>query len=60
MLHVNVAPFNLASIGLSVQSESQMSVQNNTDFSILSFRNVYGFNPPIIEGQMRSLKLKMY
>ena len=59
-VHVNVAPFNLASIGLSVQSESQMSVQNNTDFSILSFRNVYGFNPPIIEGQMRSLKLKMY
>ena len=58
--HVNVAPFTHASIVLSVQSESQMSVQKNTDFSILSFRNVYRLNPPVMDGQMRSLKLKMY
>ena len=57
---VTVKPFGRTSIALSLLSENQTTVQKNTDFSILSFRNTYRFNPSILEGQMRCLTLKLY
>ena len=58
--HFRVEPFDQASFVLSFQSENETTVQKNTDFSILSFRNVFRLNPPITEGQMRSLELKLH
>jgi hypothetical protein len=58
--HLNVIPFDKTSLVLSVKSEKETSVQKTTDFCILSFRNNYRVNPPIAEGQMRSLQLDVY
>jgi len=58
--HLNMTPFEKTSLILSFQSENETTNQKNTDFNILSFGNVYRLNPPITEGQMRSLQLKLH
>jgi hypothetical protein len=58
--HLNMTPFEKTSLILSIQSENETTIQKNTDFNILSFGNVYRLNPPITEGQMRSLQLKLH
>ena len=58
--HINVRPFDQTSFTLAFQSENETALQNNTDFAVLSFGNNFRINPPITEGQMRSLQLKLY
>jgi hypothetical protein len=57
--HLHVKAFDQISLALSVQSENETAVQKNTDFAVLSFGNNFRLNPPITEGQMRSLQLKL-
>ena len=58
--HLNVRPFDQTSFMLAFQSDKETTLQNNTDFAVLSFGNNFRINPPITEGQMRSLQLKLY
>ena len=58
--HLNVKPIVQTSLVLSFQSENETAVQNNTDFTILSFGNNFRLNPPIKEGQIRSLQLTLH
>ncbi len=55
--HYSIMPVKALSATVNYLSEDETSVTNHTNFSILSLGNTYRLNPPIVAGQMRSVKL---
>ena len=55
----SIKPFQNLVATATYLSESETSVMNHTAFSILSFGNRYSLNPPVPEGMMRSVSLKI-
>jgi hypothetical protein len=57
---VSVNPFGAFKATLGYSSEDEKSDTNHTDFNILSFGHKYRPNPPIAEGQLRSVQLSIH
>lgn len=55
--HYSIMPIPHLDATAAYLSENETSVVNMTNFSILSFDNTYRPNPPIMAGEMRSVKL---
>ena len=56
-VHYSIMPLPRLDAKVTYLFEDETSVVNHTNFYILSFDNKYPPNPPIIDGEMRSLKL---
>ncbi len=57
--HLSASPINDLKAVLTFFSESETSDTNHTNFNLLSFGDAYRPNPPIADGQMRSLQLDL-
>ncbi len=58
--HYSVEPLRNLSATAFYLSEDETSVVNHANFRILSFDNTYRLNPPIMAGEMRSVKLDVH
>ena len=54
--HYSITPLQRLSATASYLSEDETSVVNHTNFSVISFNDTYRPNPPIVSGEMRSVK----
>lgn len=57
--YLDAKPTGLLDASLAYMSERETTALQHTDFNILSFGHTYRPNPPIMDGQMRSVRIDL-